>query len=65
MESKNFGLRVAGTIFGVIALLHLLRLLTGTPILILGWLLPVWVNLFGCNATSLLSFWLWKLTGLK
>lgn len=56
------GLRVAGTIFGIVALLHLLRILTGAGVMISGWELPVWVNWLGFTGASLLSAWLWKLS---
>ena len=62
MNSKTFGLRLAGTIFGVVALIHLLRIITGVPVLIGGWSLPMWVNWMGLVATSLLSVILWKLS---
>ncbi|MDP1622873.1 MAG: hypothetical protein Q8M08_11115 [Bacteroidales bacterium] len=63
MFSKNLWLRIAGTIFGFVAILHLLRIITGVPVLIGGWLLPVWVNWMGLLATGFLGFWLWKLSG--
>lgn len=59
---KKTALRVAGTIFGVVALIHLLRLVTGVPVLINGWLLPVWVNWMGLFATTFLCIWLWRLS---
>ncbi|HEX7412140.1 MAG TPA: hypothetical protein VF298_08385 [Bacteroidales bacterium] len=65
MLAKNLGLRIAGSIFGVVALMHLLRLVTAVPVLISGWLLPLWLNVVGCIVTSYLCFWLWKLAGIK
>jgi hypothetical protein len=65
MLSKNLGLHTASFIFGMVALIHLLRLLTSMPVIIGGWLLPIWINVVGCIVCSLLSYWLWKLAGIK
>ena len=62
MRLRTFALRIAGTIFGVVAILHLLRVITGVPILIGSWLLPVWVNVFGMIVTGCLSGWMWWLS---
>jgi len=62
MKSKTLALRVSGTIFGIVALLHLARLITGAPVLIAGFSLPVWMNVTGFLATCILCIWLWSLT---
>ncbi len=62
MKSTTFALRVSGTIFGIVALLHLARLITGVLILIAGFSLPVWVNIVGFLATCILCIWLWSIT---
>lgn len=62
MNSKNLWLRVAGTIFGVVAIFHLLRIVTGVFVLIGNCPLPVWVNWMGLIATGFLCFWLWKVS---
>jgi len=62
MISKNFWLRIADTIFGIVSLLHLLRIVMGIQVLIGEWPMPVWFNwmgLFGayflCSSLLLLS----------
>jgi len=65
MLSKNLGLHIASFIFGVVAVIHLLRLVTAAPVSISGWLLPIWINVLGCIGSSFLCFWLWKLAGIK
>ncbi|HNY01060.1 MAG TPA: hypothetical protein PKG48_00655 [Bacteroidales bacterium] len=65
MNSKNFWMRITGTIFAVVALLHLLRILSGIAIWIGGWFLPFWMNWMGFVVTSLLSMILWKLSFRK
>jgi hypothetical protein len=62
MNSKNIWLRIAGAIFGIVAILHLLRIITSVPILIGGWSLPMWVNWMGLGATGFLCFWLWMMS---
>ena len=59
---KNTALRIAGTIFGIVAILHLSRLVTGAPVYINGWLLPVWSNWIGMIATTFLCMWCWRLS---
>ncbi len=58
MNARTFGLRLAGTIFGLVAILHLLRVVTNIPVIIGDWLMPVWVNLLGLIVTAAFSFWL-------
>lgn len=36
---------ISGTIFGLVALVHLTRLIFGWEITINGWLLPLWVSI--------------------
>jgi hypothetical protein len=43
MDQKTFTL-VAGAIFAVVALLHILRILMGWPAVIDGWTVPMWVS---------------------
>lgn len=58
MRSKNLALRVAGAIFGIVAVLHLLRIITGTTVIIATCSLPIWVNVMGLLVTGFLSGWL-------
>jgi hypothetical protein len=55
MKSKDFALQIAGTIFGMVALLHLLRVITEATVVIAGWSMPIWVNVLGFIATAFLS----------
>lgn len=38
---------VSGCIFGVVAILHLFRVLNGWPLVLGPWSVPVWVSWFG------------------
>ena len=62
MSSKNFALRIIGTIFFIVAVLHALRIITGVAITVDGWLVPVFVNWMGMVATAALCGWLWWLS---
>jgi len=62
INSKILGVRVAGTIFGIVAIFHLLRVVTGVTIVIAGWMLPMWVNVLGFAGSGLLCVWLWLLS---
>jgi len=62
INSKILGLRVAGSIFGIVAILNLLRVVTGVPMVIAGWMLPIWVNVMGLAGSGLLCVWLWLLS---
>jgi len=58
MKSKNIALRVAGCIFGIVAILHLLRIITGATVIITSCYLPIWANVMGFIVTGFLSGWL-------
>jgi hypothetical protein len=58
-------LRISGTIFGIVALIHLLRIVTHVPVLIGDFSLPVWVNWMGLAGAIFLCNWLWWLAVKK
>jgi hypothetical protein len=58
MKSKNIALRVAGAIFGIVAVLHLLRIITGATFIIASCSLPIWVNVIGFIVAGFLCGWL-------
>lgn len=49
-------LRIAGTVFGVVAIAHLFRLFVGAPIVIAGWSAPLWLSWIGTLGTAYLSY---------
>ena len=65
MATKNFALRIAGFIFGMVSILHLLRILTGITIMIDTWILPVWINYMGLAGSGFMCGWLWWLSFRK
>ena len=43
----------------VVALAHLLRLVTGAELVIAGTVLPIWTSLFGCVGPTVLAGLFW------
>jgi hypothetical protein len=62
MKSKDIALKLAASIFGIVAILHLLRVITDATVIIDGWSLPIWLNVLGFIATVFLSVVLWWLS---
>jgi hypothetical protein len=56
--NKNIPLIVAGVIFSLVALMHLLRLLTGFEVTLRGSPVPLWVNGMGLVVTGALAVWM-------
>lgn len=65
MKRKELGLRVAGIIFAVITIAHLLRLITAVSMFIANWAVPFWVSAVALVVTGSLSAWLWRLSFVK
>ncbi len=62
MKSQIFGLQVAGTVFALVCLGHLLRIVTRADVLIAGRQIPVWVNVVGVLIAGGLGLWMWRLS---
>ncbi|PIQ34326.1 MAG: hypothetical protein COW63_03950 [Bacteroidetes bacterium CG18_big_fil_WC_8_21_14_2_50_41_14] len=65
MNLKNIGLRISGTIFSIVSVLHLLRVVSDVSVTIGDWQLPLWVSMMGFLATGFLSGGLWWLSCSK
>ncbi len=57
---KKAPLITAGVIFGLVALVHLFRLLDPFPLVVNGTAVPTWINGIGLIAGALLSYWMFK-----
>ena len=55
--------RIASVIFGIIALLHLLRVIYCVGIVIGSFQLPLWLSAGGFFVTAILSVGLWREAG--
>ena len=62
IKAQVFWLRIAGTIFLLIALAHLVRLFAGVGVVLGGWTLPLFTSLGGAVITGVLGLWLWELS---
>ncbi len=62
MSSQILGLRVAGTIFGLMGLAQLLRLVTRGEVLVAGHQMPLWPSALALVILGGLSVWLWKVS---
>ena len=54
--SRKLYLRIAGTIFGAVAVLHVLRLLLGWQVVIGGSTFPVWPSWIGPFVAGFLAY---------
>jgi len=62
MKSQVLGLRVASTVFGVMSLAQLARLIMRAEVLVAGHQLPLWPSAIAFVVLGGLSLWLWKLS---
>ncbi len=60
LSTKTF-LQTAGTIFSIVGLLHLLRLLTGLQVVFGTWQLPMWLSVIGIILPWYLAYNAWML----
>lgn len=60
MTEKGFS-TIAAAIFGLVAVLHLVRILIGWSIVIDGWTVPMWVSWVGLIIAGGLSYYGGKL----
>ena len=61
MKRQNLALRVAGTVFGLMAVAQVLRLLIRPEVLVAGHLFPLWPSMVAVVVLGGMSIWLWKL----
>lgn len=54
--TRKLYLRTAGTIFGLVGILHLLRLLLGWSVVIGGYTFPVWPSWIGAFVAGFLAY---------
>jgi len=54
-------LLVSGTVFGLVALLHLIRVLNGWPMELGPWSVPLWASVCGTLGPGFLSGWAFRL----
>ncbi len=62
MNSPTTALRVGGTVFGLVCLAQLGRLVTGLEVTAAGHVVPMWPSVLAFLLTGGLCAWLWWLT---
>ncbi len=55
MDRKTY-LTLAGAIFALVSLAHLLRAVMGWPVVIAGWAVPMWLSWLGFAAAGALGY---------
>lgn len=61
MSSRTTALRVAGALFGLFALVHVVRLLLGWDVRIAGQHVSPALSVVAAIVAAALSAWMWKL----
>lgn len=62
MKSRIIGLRVAGTVYALMALAQLGRLILRPEVLVNGYPMPLWPSVLALVLLVALSVWMWSLT---
>ena len=61
MNSQTMGLRVAGSLFGLMSVVQLLRLILQPVVMVAGHTLPLWPSILAFLILASLCFWLLNL----
>lgn len=62
MKSRIIGLRVAGTVYALMALAQLGRMIIRPEVLVNGYPMPLWPSVLAFLLLAVLSAWMWSLT---
>jgi hypothetical protein len=57
---KDKALKVAGVIFLLVSIMHLLRVILRSEVMVAGFILPTWFSMLGFIFALLLSLWMFK-----
>ena len=55
-------IQITGILFGLIALLHIVRLINGWPAVIGVWTMPLWLSAVGIAVAGFLAWSAWRLS---
>ena len=55
---QKAALYTSGAVFAVVAVAHVVRLITGLEIVVGGAILPMWVSFLGALIAALLAVWM-------
>ena len=65
MSRQATGLRVASLVFGLVAILHIWRLIAHAQVVIGTTQIPMWVSALGLIVAGTLSIWMWRLSSAR
>jgi hypothetical protein len=65
MNSQRNGLRVAAVIFGLVTILHVVRLFRHAKITLASHVVPMEVSWIGIIVFGLLCVWMWRLSAAR
>jgi len=60
---QRFVLYLAGSVFLLVAVAHIVRLLLGVQILIQGWVVPLWISAIAAAITVVLGWLCLRVAG--
>jgi len=63
-NSKAY-LYISGTVFGIVAILHLVRVVLGWDFVLGPWSLPMYISILGTIGPGLLSAWAFTLASRR
>jgi len=55
--------QITGFVFGVMALVHVVRLILDWPAQVAGWVVPIWVSWAAIVIAGALCLWAFRLVG--
>lgn len=62
VKNTALALRVAATIFGLVCLGHVWRILAGAEVQIAGRPFPLWVSAVAAVVSAVLTIWMWSVS---
>ena len=55
MDRRKY-LLISSCVFGLVAAMHLFRVIGGLPLMLGSWTLPMWASMLACVVLGLLSY---------
>lgn len=65
MDSQVTGLRVAGVLFGLLAIVQLARLIVRPEVLVAGNVMPLWPSVIALVVLGFMCYWMFMLTRMR
>ena len=56
-------IQITGIVFGVVALVHVVRLILDWPAQVAGWVVPIWISWIAIFVAGALCVWAFRLVG--